>query len=277
MIQTGTIKITEEEFVELKDIIYTNAAIAFSDSKKYLLENRLSKRLHELNFGSFKDYIYYLKYNPKKREEMETLINLVTINETYFLRERGQMDYMIKTVIPELKKAGKSRIKIWSAACSSGEEPYSLAILINEAGLFNGMSIEIMATDINTEVVNTAKNGIYKTVSFRGVPPQIIQKYFKKDGFNHHLDPMIKSKVSFSQGNLLNPLISSKIGKADIIFCRNVLIYFDVEAKKKVIGNFHKTLNPDGHLFLGHSETLNKISEDFNMKNFGTGIAYLKK
>ncbi|MGE4497379.1 MAG: protein-glutamate O-methyltransferase CheR [Deferribacterales bacterium] len=276
MIQIGTIKIKDDEFVELKDIIYNSSAISFSDSKKYLLENRLTKRLQELNFSSFKDYIYYLKYNVKKKEEMEILLNLVTINETYFLRERAQMDYMIKTVIPELQAKGKRSIRIWSSASSSGEEPYSMAILLNEAGLLNRMNIEIYASDINTEVLETARQGIYRSVSFRGVPQPIVDKYFTKDGFSFKLDPAIASQVKFFQGNLLSPMVASKFGKADIIFCRNVLIYFDMEAKIKVIETFHKTLNDPGYLFLGHSETLNKISDKFQMKNFGGGIVYLK-
>jgi len=276
MINTGTIKIKDDEFVELKDIIYKNAAISFADSKKYLIENRLSKRLQELNFSSFKDYIYYLKYDPKKREEMEILLNQVTINETYFLRERAQMDHMIKNVIPDLISKGKKSIRIWSAACSSGEEPYSLAILLSEAGLFNKANIEILATDINTEVLAIAQKGLYRTISFRGVPPQIQQKYFTKDGFTFKLDSSIMSKIKFFQGNLLNPMLSSKVGRLDIIFCRNVLIYFDIPAKTKVIDLFHKSLNVPGALYLGHSETLNKISDSFKMENFGGGIIYRK-
>lgn len=276
MITAATIKIKDDEFVELKDIIYKNAAISFADSKKYLLENRLSKRLQELNFNSFKDYIYYLKYDSKKREEMEILLNQVTINETYFLRERAQMDHMIKNIIPSLLAAGKRNIRIWSAACSSGEEPYSLAILLNEAGIFSKASIEILATDINTEVLDFAQKGLYRTISFRGVPPTIQDKYFSKDGFSFKLDPNIMNKVKFFQGNLLNPMMSTKVGKLDIIFCRNVLIYFDIPAKQKVIELFHKSLNTPGTLYLGHSETLNKISDAFKMENFGGGIIYRK-
>lgn len=276
MINAGTIKIKDDEFVELKDIIYKNAAIAFADSKKYLIENRLSKRLQELNFSSFKDYIYYLKYDPKKREEMEVLLNQVTINETYFLRERAQMDHLIKTVIPGLIAKGKRSIRIWSAACSSGEEPYSIAMLLNEAGLFDKVNVEILATDINTEVLSIAQNGVYRTISFRGVPPAIQQKYFTKDGFTFKINPDIMSKIKFFQGNLLSPMISAKVGRLDAIFCRNVLIYFDIPAKQKVIETFHKSLNTPGALYLGHSETLNKISDKFTMENFGGGIIYKK-
>jgi len=276
MISSGTIKIKDDEFVELKDIIYKNAAIAFADSKKYLIENRLSKRLQELNFSSFKDYIYYLKYDAKKREEMEVLLNAVTINETYFLRERAQMDHMIKTVIPDLIAKGKRTIRIWSAACSSGEEPYSIAMLLNEAGLTSRAKFEILATDINTEVLDIAKKGVYRTISFRGVPPTIQQKYFTKDGFTFQLSQDIMNNVKFFQGNLLNPMMSAKVGRLDAIFCRNVLIYFDIPAKKKVIELFYKSLGTPGALYLGHSETLNKINDSFKMENFGGGIIYRK-
>lgn len=277
MIGAGVIKINDTEFVELADLIYKLSGITFTQNKKYLLENRLSKRLNELNFNCFKDYIYYLKYDVKKRDELIVLLNQVTINETYFLRERAQIDHMIKTVIPALMAKGKKQFKIWSAACSSGEEPYSIAILLNEAGLLNKARFEIIAADINTEVIDIAKKGEYRTVSFRGVPPTITSKYFDKDGFIFKLKPEIKSKVRFMQANLQNSLTGSKVGRCDFIFCRNVLIYFDVDAKKNVIEMFNKTLNTPGTLFLGHSETLSKISDKFKMNNFGSGIAYLKE
>ncbi len=276
MITSATIKMKDEEFAELADIIYKNAGITFTINKKYLLENRLTKRLNELNFTSYKDYIYYLKYDLKRRDELKVLMNLVTINETYFLRERAQMDHMIKKVIPEMATKGKRSFKIWSAACSSGEEPYSIAMLLNEEGMYGKYNIEIYGTDINTEVIAIAEKGLYRSVSFRGVPPSIIDKYFTKTGLDFTLKPEIKSKVKFFQANLMESLAASKIGMADFIFCRNVLIYFDVEAKKKVVDIFYKTLNIGGHLYLGHSETLSKIDDRFKMVNFGTGIAYVK-
>jgi chemotaxis protein methyltransferase CheR len=276
MIGAGVIKINDTEFVELADLIYKHSGITFTQNKKYLLENRLSKRLNELNFTSFKDYIYFLKYDAKKRDEIVALLNMVTINETYFLRERAQMDHMVKTVIPELMAKGKKHFKIWSAACSSGEEPYSIAILLTEAGLFSKARFDIIAADINTEVINIAKKGEYRTVSFRGVPPTIINKYFDKEGFIYKLKPEIKSKVKFMQANLQDRLVSSKVGRTDFIFCRNVLIYFDVDSKKNVVEMFHRTLNTPGYLYLGHSESLSKITDKYTMKNFGGGIVYLK-
>lgn len=277
MIGTGVIKLKDDEFAELSDIIYKNSGITFSITKKYLLENRLSRRVQELNFTSFKDYIYYLKYDIKKNQEIITLLNLVTINETYFLRERPQMDYLINKVMPELISKGKRNIKIWSAASSTGEEPYSIAILLRESGLIGKVKVEIFASDINTEVLETAQKGEYRTVSFRGVPPTIINKYFEKDGFVYKLSQEIKSMVTFFKANLIDRMASSRVGKADVIFCRNVLIYFDVPAKQKVVDMFYNMLVPDGLLFLGHSETLNKITDKFKMINFGGGIVYVKE
>ncbi len=273
----NTVKLTDAEFVELKDIIYKNSGILFTENKKYLIENRLSKRLSELNFTSFKDYIYYLKYDVRKRMEMDTMINLITINETYFLRERGQMDYLVNTIIPDFIKAGKRSVKIWSVPCSTGEEPYSIAILLMNAGLYNKINIDIMATDINSDVVAIAKRGEYHSASFRGVPSDFISKNFRQEGQSYFIKDEIKNKIRFNTGNITSPTVSMIAGRMDVIFCRNVLIYFDMDGKKKAVDMFHKTLNDPGYLCLGHSETLNKLSDDFTMKNFGTGILYMKK
>ena len=228
----SSIKINDQEFVELKDVIYRNSGIMFAENKKYLLENRLSKRLADLNFTTFKDYIYYLKYDIKKRQELDTLINLVTINETYFLRERGQLDYLVSNIVPDLIKAGKKSIKIWSAPCSTGEEPYSIAILLKNAGLFDKASIDIIATDINSEVVALAKKGEYRQASFRGVPADFMRN-FDVQGQSYFIKDEIKRHVRFNTGNITTPTITSLIGKVDVIFCRNVLIYFDMDGKQR--------------------------------------------
>ena len=277
MISGLTIKIKDDEFAELSDIIYNAAGITFSSTKKYLLENRLSRRIQDLNFNSFKDYIYYLKYDAKRNQEMVTLLNLVTINETYFLRERPQMDYMINKIVPELLNKGQKGLKVWSSACSTGEEPYSIAILAKESGAVSKIKIDIFASDINTEVIEIATKGDYRAVSFRGVSPAVIDKYFSKNGFVYSISPEIKRMVTFYKANLMDRNAGTKVGMADVIFCRNALIYFDVEAKKKVVDMFYRTLKPGGFLFLGHSETLNKISDKFKMINFGTGIVYIRE
>ncbi|KAA0257101.1 protein-glutamate O-methyltransferase CheR [Deferribacter autotrophicus] len=276
MINSGIIKIKDDEFFELAELIYKHSGIFFTQNKKYLLENRLSRLLHEHNFTSFKDYIYYLKYNSRGKGELERLINLVTINETYFFREKGQIDYLVGKVIPSEIQKGKRSFKILSAACSTGEEPYSIAMALKEKMLDTKARFDIIGVDINTDVVRTAQEGIFRSVSFRGVDPKIIAKYFKKDGFNYYLSNEIKRMVRFMQGNITERALYLKIGKCDVIFCRNVLIYFDVETKKKVIEHFYNSLNNPGYLFLGHSETMNRLSDKFEMNNFRTGIVYIK-
>lgn len=272
----NSIKINDQEFIELKDIIYRNSGIMFSENKKYLLENRLSKRLADLNFSSFKDYIYYLKYDIRKRQELDILINLVTINETYFLRERGQVDYLVSNIVPDLIKAGRRSIKVLSAPCSTGEEPYTIAILLKDAGLFDKVQIDIIATDINSDVVALAKKGEYRQASFRGVPASFMKNFDLKDQ-TYFLKDDIKRHVRFTVSNITAPTFATFIGKVDVVFCRNVLIYFDMDGKQRAIKNFHNMLNDPGYLCLGHSETLNKISDDFVMKNAGTCIIYMKK
>ncbi|MDR2105418.1 MAG: methyltransferase domain-containing protein [Deferribacteraceae bacterium] len=274
---TNTIKIKDEEFFELKEIIYKASAITFAESKKYLLENRLSKRLQELNFNSFKEYLYYLKYDINRIKEMDTLLNLVTINETYFLRERQQMDHLMKSTIPAILTRGKKNIRIWSAACSTGEEPYSMAILLREYALSTRANYEIIGTDINTEVVDIAKKGVYRGMSFRGVPPNFQSTYFTQNGLVYEIKDEFKHRVRFQIGNLISHTLPAQVGKFDVIFCRNALIYFDIEGKQKVLDMFYNCLNTPGYLYLGHSESTIKIKSKFVLQNFGNGVFHIKE
>ena len=277
MVHPSSIKINEVEFFELRDIIVKVSGIMFSEHKKYLIENRLSKRLIELALTSFKEYINYLKSNPKREAEIVTLINLVTINETYFMRERGQVDYLVSTVMPALIAQNKKNIRIWSIPCSTGEEPYSIAIELYDAGFFSKATIEVIATDINSDVVEAAKHGVYREGAFRSCSQEFISKHFTQQGSDFIISNNIKNRVKFNVGNIVSDRILSLIGKVDIIFCRNVLIYFDFDNKKVALTNFKNILNPDGYLFLGHSESVSRVSTDFVMNNFGTGIVYTKK
>ncbi len=277
MVHPSSVKINEVEFFELRDIIVKISGIMFSEHKKYLIENRLSKRLIELKFTSFKEYIHYIKNNPKRDTEINTLINLVTINETYFMRERGQVDYLISTVMPALLAKNKKNIRIWSIPCSTGEEPYSIAIELHDAGFFSKASIEVIATDINSDVVETAKHGVYREGAFRSCSQSFIDKHFTKKGADFIINSNIKSRVKFNVGNIVSSKIIPLMGTVDVIFCRNVLIYFDFDNKKVALSNFKDILSNDGYLFLGHSESVTRVSNDFVMSNFGTGIVYTKK
>ena len=272
----SNIHIKNDEFLELRDLIYDYSAISIQDAKKYLLENRLSNRIRFLNFSSFKDYIYYLKYDSNKNSEMEVLLNLITINETYFLRELPQMQYLVDIVMPELLAKGKRNIRIWSAACSTGVEPYSLAILFTNAGFYNKAKIDIIGTDINSEVIKAAKKGEYRSMSFRGTPYGFDENFSKAQSI-YTLNDDIRQKVTFRTANLISPAMPAIIGKVDVIFCRNVIIYFDQEGKQKVVNMFYNALNQPGYLFLGHSESMYKLSSNYTVTNFGKGLVHVKQ
>ncbi|MBP7652173.1 protein-glutamate O-methyltransferase CheR [Candidatus Dependentiae bacterium] len=272
------INITDEEFKLLSDTINEFCGLHYDISKKYILENRLSPRLKKLNFTNFKEYYYYLKYDPKRLAEFDNITDILTTNETYFFRETGQIKILIDEVIPELIRNNKKYIKIWSAASSSGEEAYTIAIELLENNLIRpDITYEIIGTDISLKVLELAKKAVYSQFSFRTANKTYLDKYFVKTGSEYQLVDKIKSKVKFERFNLLDDFGYMKYKNVDVIFCRNVLIYFEDSIKKRVVNSMYKSLNQSGVLFLGHSESLFKFSVAFEMKQFKNGLGYIKK
>lgn len=274
-------KLSPPSFEEWRKYIYDLCGIYFQDNKKYLLESRLQKRIKHLKIDTFEQYLHYLKTNPKKEEEKKQLFEAITINETYFFRNQPQLDALVANIIPELmtkKSFGIQKLRIWSAASSSGEEAYSIAMMLNEMILpkYPNLSIEILGTDINYAVVETAQKGIFKEYSIRNTPPVYLKKYFQKVDNNYVIDPKIKNMVSFKIMNLYDESAIRMLNKSDIIFCANVLIYFDQESKIKVVNSLYNNLNPEGYLFIGYSETLHGISKAFRLVSFSKTIGYKK-
>lgn len=274
-------KLSPQGFQEWRKFIYNLCGIYFQDNKKYLLESRLQKRINHLNIPNFEQYLNYLKTSPKKEQEKEQLYEAITINETYFFRNKPQLDALITNIIPEFldkKPSAFRKLKIWSAASSSGEEAYSIAMMIDEMILpkYPGLKVEIIGTDINYAVVETARKAVFKEYSIRNTPPIYLKKYFKKEGANYILEPKIKNMVNFKILNLYDERSIAMMTKSDVIFCANVLIYFDVEAKIKVINSLYNNLNPEGYLFIGYSETLHGISKAFKLTSFPKTIGYKK-
>ena len=276
MFESNIVKINDDEFFELIEIIYKFSGLTFKSSKKYLLEYKLSSILNEKNFTSFKDYIYFLKYPSFDKAAVEQLINSVSINETYFFREKNQLDYVVRNVIPELAKGGKRKFRIWSAACSSGEEVYSILILLNEAGLLNKYNFEVLGTDINSVTIGKAIKGEYKKNSFRGDQGFFVSKYFTEKKSLYYIRDDIKKFAKFYNTNLFEVKTKHMIGIVDIIFCRNILIYFDLAGKKKISEIFFDILDDNGILLLGHSETLSRVSDSYLLSNFKGGSLYKK-
>ncbi len=276
----NVIDLTDDEFHLLRDYIYENTGIYFKDNKKYLLINRLNQRLIETNSKTFKDYYFYLKYD-KTGVEFKKLLNSITTNETSFFRNEFHMESFSDFIIPELvkkkKNNGDRKIKIWSAGCSTGEEPYSLAIILNEKGVMQEFDVEIIGNDLSDNVLNSARAGIYNKLSLRNTPEYIVNKYFKKiNNFTFKIDDKIKKYVKFTFGNLVKPSTLLLINNLDIIFCRNVMIYFDIEARKRVVKLFYDKLLKGGYLFIGHSETLHGISTAFKIVHYKRAVFYRK-
>jgi chemotaxis protein methyltransferase CheR len=274
-------KLTDNEFTEWRKFIYDLCGIYFQDNKKYLLESRLQKRIKHLNIDSFGKYLFYLKSNPNREAEKNQLFEAITINETYFFRNQPQLDALVSQIIPELikeKNKGIQKIRIWSAAASSGEEAYSVAMMINEMiqPKFPNLSFEIIGTDINYAVIETAKKGIFKEYSIRNTPPIYLKKYFEKVDNTYIINAKIKNMVSFKIMNLYDDKAIKMMSKSDVIFCANVLIYFDQDSKIKVISNLYSNLNSNGYLFIGYSETLHGISKAFKLVSFPKTIGYKK-
>lgn len=271
-----------ETFVKMRELIYKFCGIYYTDSKKYLLEGRISKRLPILKMTTFDEYYNFISSSVSNREELNQLFIAVTINETYFFRAEQQFDGLEKILIPEIIKRkrlkGEKVFKIWSAASSSGEEAYTLAIIIKDRiqPLFPGIDFQIIATDINTNVLDAAKKGIYKEYSVRNIKPTLLKKYFKQDGNNFILDDSIRSMVKFQQLNLYDTFAMRNMKDIDVIFCCNVLIYFDTISKQKVVQSLYDSLSEGGYLYIGYSESLHGITKSFKLIHLDKAMVYKK-
>ena len=240
------------------------------------LEMKISRRLSELNMNNVWSYIHYLE---EEEAEWEHLVELLTINETYFFREDKQLAVFQHTILPQLKALSTAQpVKIWSAACSTGEEPYSLAMTAMDSGICQTDEVEIIGTDINKRVLRIAKNGTYskKSLSFRRIPQNWLQQYFSDTATDYKIIEPIQNMVSFDYLNLLDATAEWKKEEYDVIFCRNVLIYFDEETIKKVVSTFYDALKKGGYLFLGHAETISKLDIGFETI-YTDGTFYYRK
>ncbi len=258
-------------FAGFAAFIYELCGVSLPPVKNTMLSARLSKRMRCLGFSSFQDYYDYVTGPKGFSEESEQMINAVTTNKTDFFREPGHFEYLIHTVLPEVLKMRRisnlSRLTIWSAGCSSGEEPFTLAMILSE--FFNGRQGDfiILATDISTRVLDIAIDGIYSSETIRPVPDPFKRKYLMRGTGRRHglfrVVPELRERVVFRKLNLLEKSDFGISEKMDIIFCRNVMIYFDRRTQISLFRKFYAQLRPGGFIFLGHSETLNNINSDF--------------
>ncbi len=271
---------SEDEFRLLRDVIYTHSGIYFDDDSKYLLEKRLARRIVSLKLSTFREYYHYLKYNRNKDQELMDIMDILTTNETYFFRESFQLKAFTDEIIPELVKLKSARnnrtLRIWSAGCSTGEEPYTIAMLLCDIPELHGYKIEIVGTDISQRVLQQARRGIYGKSSFRATEEAYISRFFQEQEDGWRVNDRIRELVTISHLNLFDTHRMVMLGKMDLIFCRNVIIYFDLDAKKRVVESFHSSLYDGGFLLLGHSESLMNVSTMFTLRHFKNDMIYQK-
>lgn len=274
------IPLPDDVFRLLRDLVHSYCGIYFDDGSKFLVERRLARRLEERRVRTFEEYYHFLRYDRKRDEELAVLVDNLTTNETYFFRESPQLRAFSEEILPELRTtlAGRKTLRIWSAGCSTGEEPYTIAMLLLESGAWwHDWQVEILGSDINQRVLHTARKGVYKKTSHRVSTPEMINKYFVEEGRgDYRIIDRVRELVSFSYVNLLDPYKTSLINNMDVIFCRNVIIYFDRDAKKKVVESFHDKLRDGGYLLLGHSESLINISNAFVLRTLKNDMVYQK-
>ncbi|MBI5233618.1 MAG: protein-glutamate O-methyltransferase CheR [Deltaproteobacteria bacterium] len=274
-------KMSGDVFVQLRDFIYERSGIFFAENKTYLLEDRISKRLVVHKFSRYEEYLYFLRYDPCAGDELKALYNSITTNETSFFRDMAQLDAFRKGIIPAIiarKTTGPRVLRIWSAGCSTGEEPYTLAMMAVEDGLLStGCSVEIVATDLSAHVLESANKAVYGDYSTRNTSERILSKYFTRNGSGHEIKNDIKRMVRFEHLNLMDALKIRQMKGFDAVFCRNVLIYFNDDSKKKVVCSFYDALAEKGYLVLSTSESIISITRAFSPVGVDRCIFYQKK
>lgn len=266
-----------EEFRLLRDLINAFCGIHFGDDSMFVVERRLRDRLQALGLDDFGQYYQYLRYHPEARAEIERAVDVLTTNETYFFREDYQLSAFRNEILPELyrrgEQSGTRRLTVWSAGCSTGEEVYTLAILVSEMPEFEGWDVRIFGNDISRRVLQKARHAVYRQSSFRTMPPQY-QGYFVETPEGRQVHPKIRAMCHFGHLNLLDRSRVGVVGRVHVVFCRNVLIYFDPASRTKVIDTFYERLLPGGYLLLGHSESLLNVSTKFELAHLSTDLVY---
>jgi chemotaxis protein methyltransferase CheR len=267
---------TEDEFRRLCEYLYRRTGMVFNEAKRYYVERRIWDRMAATESSSFA--IYFARLRTDMEDEIQQFVNAFTVNETYFYRE----DYQLKCLTSDLmlervrEKQSGDVIRIWSAACSSGEEPYSIAMwLLENWPTVDDYAIEIVASDIDTRVLDLARAGTYGKRALMRLPPELIGKYFDAlPGELWRISPQLRDSVSFTAVNLVDPDQTWPHGQFDVVFCRNVLIYFDDAARRLAAENLYENLFPGGFICLGHTESMSRISPLFEVRRFADAIVY---
>jgi len=267
---------------QIRDLIYQIAGILQPDHRLEFLEKRCQKRMAAVGAGALRDYYDFLTKSANRTTELTELLNEITIGETFFFRNLPQIDALRKVILPAIVENKRrfpfSKLRVWSAGCSTGEEAYTLAILFLEesAGILKNLKFEVLATDLNERSLEKARAGVYGDYATRNLSAYLQEKYFTPVGNLLAVKDTVKSIVQFSRVNLFDDSRMMFMKNMDVIFCCNVMIYFDGAARKKVVQHYYNNLLPKSYLFLGHSESLFGINDQFRLVHFPGTTAYYK-
>lgn len=262
----------------IRNLIHERTGMFFDNGRSDLLVDKLSPLVIDRGFSSYLDYYYLLKYDMSARAEWQNVMNALSVQETYFWREIDQVRALVQTLVPQWHaQHPHSTLRIWSAACATGEEPLTIAIALNEAGWFERAPIEIVASDASTRAIDRAAGGIYKQRAFRNLSAQLRDRYFEPKGADWQVRSDIHQRVKWEIANLMDENEIAPLAVADFIFCRNVFIYFSESAITRAVRSFAKYIQPPGHLFVGAAESLLRLTTDFSLTEIDDAFVYVKR
>jgi len=272
-----SLPLTQHEFALLCDLIEERLGLHYDADKCLLVQDRLAPLVAERRLDSFLDYYYLLKYDACSQQEWLNVQTALAVRETYFWREFEQILAAAHQVTPQLQEMRPGRrVRIWHAACASGEEPYTMAMALQQAGCFDRGPIEIIATDFDQEALMLARDGVYRERSFRALPGELRRAYFTPEEHGMRLAEDIRARVSFVYLNLADPAAMAEMRDFDMIFCRNVFIYFREAMIQQVAEKFYRALRAPGYLFLGAAESLLRIPTQFQLTEIAKSFVYVK-
>ncbi|HEX8149810.1 MAG TPA: protein-glutamate O-methyltransferase CheR [Pyrinomonadaceae bacterium] len=279
-VNTGSLGVTGGADRLLRDLIHERTGLFFDNGKGDILTDKLSPLVIERGFASLLDYYYLLKYDEAAQDEWLSVMNALSVPETYFWREMDQVRALVETIVPRWFAApGAGPLRIWSAACATGEEPLTIAMALKEAGWLGRVPIEIRASDASTSAVEKARRGVYRERSFRNLPAELRARYFTQEGETKtwRVDARLHACVEWGVANLMDEAQVAPRAAANVIFCRNVFIYFSNQSVGRTVRTFAAHIRPPGHLFVAASESLLRISEDFELQEIGNAFVYVRR
>jgi chemotaxis protein methyltransferase CheR len=266
------------DYTRLCDFIYQRTGLVFDASRRHYVEKRLARRMTATRAGTFRSYFNAMRVEARQ-QELQSLVNELTINETYFFREDHQLRILTDNLLPAIvRRRPGQRIRIWSLPCSTGEEPYSIALhLIESWPDLAHHDVELLASDIDTDVLAAARRGIYRDRSVQNLPSHVLRRHFDSSTPGQHaISHELRGAVTFTRYNILDPLPAGLRASVDVVFCRNLLIYFDQAGQRRAVETIHDALVPGGFVLLGHSESMSRINSIFRPRSYTGGFAYQK-